>query len=448
MAWLAHMFALGTHPLLADEMGLGKTLQTLSLLLSAPSDSPALVVCPASVVPVWVGEAARFFPGAVVRVLGRGCSWAKIPGGVSLWVSSYAQLLRNRELLVGVEFEYAVLDEAQFVKNPQTKAAQACFTIRARRRLALTGTPVENHPLDLWSVFRFLMPGLLGRRAVFEGRLSRDAGDAVALLARQVRPFVLRRTKAVVAGDLPPKIIVPLECPMGGVQRDIYRRLVEEGVATLGNAAPNALAARGETMHMLALLMRLRQAACDPGLLPGHEALGVSASGKVNVLMERLGEILGNGHRVVVFSQFVRFLERVRGELRQLFPNVPVFMLTGATVDRAAPVASFQAGEGASVMLASLRAGGTGITLHSAGYVFLLDPWWNPAVEAQAVDRVHRLGQRNTTFVYRMIAADTVEARIEALKVAKAELFDQVVGDLPDMSDWGAHFPSLRALVS
>ncbi|MDR2429607.1 MAG: DEAD/DEAH box helicase [Puniceicoccales bacterium] len=448
VAWLAHMFALGTHPLLADEMGLGKTLQTLALLLSAPSSGPALVVCPASVVPVWVGEAARFFPGTVVRVLGRGCNWEKFPEGVQLWVSSYAQLLRNRDLLAGTEFDCAVLDEAQFAKNPKTKVAQACFAIRARRRLALTGTPVENHPLDLWSVFRFLMPGLLGSRAAFEKRLGRDAEGAVALLARQVRPFVLRRTKAVVADDLPPKLIIPLACPMGGVQREIYRRLVEEGIAALGNVAPEALVARGETMHMLALLLRLRQAACDPGLLPGHAALGVSVSGKVGVLMERLGEILGNGHRVVVFSQFVRFLERVRGELGRVFPRVPVFMLTGATVDRAVPVESFQEGTGASVMLASLRAGGTGITLHSASYVFLMDPWWNPAVEAQAVDRIHRLGQRKTTFVYRMIAADTVEARIEALKGAKSELFAQMVGDLPDMSDWGAHFSSLRALVS
>ncbi len=173
----------------------------------------------------------------------------------------------------------------------------------------------------------------------------------------------------------------------------------------------------------------------------------MTASGKINVLLERLAEIVANGRKVVVFSQFVSLLERVEGALQKHFPEVPLFKLTGATVDRATPVEAFQKAGGAGIILVSLRAGGMGITLHSAEYVFLLDPWWNPAVEAQAVDRVHRIGQQKATFVYRMIAAETVEARVEALKAAKAELFARVVGELPDMSDWGQHFPSLRALI-
>ncbi|MDR2844758.1 MAG: DEAD/DEAH box helicase [Puniceicoccales bacterium] len=445
VAWLAHMLAQGTHPLLADEMGLGKTAQVLALLHRVPLTAPALVVCPASVVPVWVAESARFFPSATVRVLGGKCNWTLDTAPV-LWVASYTQLRRHKASLDGVEFSLAVLDEAQHIKNPDTKVAQVCMTIRARHRLALSGTPVENHPRDIWTIFRFLMPGLLGRRAEFEARLERDSG-AVARAAQQVRPFVLRRTKSAVAAELPPKVSVPLPCAMSETQREIYRRLVEEGVASLGNAAPGELFASGSGAGFLALLTRLRQAACDPGLLPGQDALPVSASGKISVLMERLQEILENGSKVVVFSQFVRLLDRVEGALRRHFPATPVFRLTGATQDRAAPVASFQEQAGAGVMLVSLRAGGMGITLHSAEYVFLLDPWWTPAVEAQAIDRVHRIGQKNATFVYRMIATDTVESRVEALKEAKAELFAKIVGELPDMSDWSAHFPSLRALV-
>jgi SNF2 family DNA or RNA helicase len=357
-------------------------------------------------------------------------------------LASYAQLRRRKALLDDVEFSHAVLDEAQFDKNPDSRAAQTVLSIRARHRLALTGTPLENHPRDVWSIFEFLMPGLLGKRTQFETRLETDP-VAVARVARQIAPFVLRRAKQTVAPELPPKVSVPLLCPMSDSQREIYRRLAEEGLKALDDEAP---AAQG--MGLLALLTRLRQAACDPGLLPGRENAPPSASGKISVLMERLEEILANGRKAVVFSQFVKLLDRVESVLEKNFPEVPRFRLTGATSDRASPVSGFQKLSGAGVMLASLRAGGTGVTLHSAEYVFLLDPWWNPAVEAQAADRVHRIGQRNTTFVYRMIAENTVESRVEALKEAKAELFRQIVGGIGDMSDWKEHFPSLRVLIA
>lgn len=445
VAWLAHMLRLGTHPLLADEMGLGKTVQVLALLHLKPLQKPALIVCPASVVPVWEAEAARFFPETEVRVLRRGSDFAKDPAP-RIWLASYNQLRRNQALLARTEFSFAVLDEAQAIKNPDAKVTEACCAIQAEQRLALTGTPMENHPRDIWSIFRFLMPGLLGKRTLFEARMEGDP-EAVGRLARQVAPFVLRRTKTVVARDLPPKVVMPLLCPLSEVQREAYRRLVEEGVATFGDVAPEELLSGQGGISLLALLMRLRQAACDPGLLPGGTQVPVSASGKINVLLERLAEIVANGRKVVVFSQFVSLLNRVEGALQKHFPAVPLFKLTGATADRATPVEHFQKAEGAGIILVSLRAGGTGITLHSAEYVFLLDPWWNPAVEAQAVDRVHRIGQKKATFVYRMIAAETVEARVEALKAAKAELFARVVGELPDMSDWSQHFPSLRALI-
>jgi SNF2 family DNA or RNA helicase len=459
VAWLARMFALGVNPLLADEMGLGKTVQALALLhlggvggsvssgdadgtgvggVGVPASS-AIVVCPASVTPVWQAEAARFFPAMSVRVLGRGSDWKRHPAP-ALWLASYALLRGRRALLAGMEFSHAILDEAQFVKNPDAKTSQAVLAIRARRRLAITGTPLENHPGDVWSIFNFLMPGLLGGRAAFEARLEGEA-DAVPRVARRVAPFILRRGKQAVAPELPPKVVVALPCPLTAAQRGIYDQLAAEGLAALGAEAEPAAGS------LLALLTRLRQAACDPGLLPGREGTPVDESGKIAVLAARLGEIFANGRRVVVFSQFVKLLDRVEAVLRRDFPGTPVFRLTGATADRARPVAEFQGLNGAGVMLASLRAGGTGVTLHGAGYVFLLDPWWNPAVEAQAADRVHRIGQRNTTFVYRMIAQGTIESRVEALKEAKAELFEQIVGGLADMSDWHAQLPTLRALL-
>jgi superfamily II DNA or RNA helicase len=463
VAWLAHMLSLGTHPLLADEMGLGKTVQVLALINQraevgrqalGKTAGDTLVVCPASVVPVWAAEARRFFPQLNVRVLDAKNNWTAggdtLPlfsagGTPTLWLASYAQLRRNDALLNEHTFALAVLDEAQFIKNPDAQITAVCYRIRAEHRLALTGTPIENHPLDLWSLFHFLMPGLLGKRAEFEHRLDVQP-DALADVAAQTRPFVLRRVKETVAPELPPKVAIPLLCPPSPAQREIYRRLAEEGIAALGDAAPNALlAANG--LNFLALLTRLRQAACDPALLPGHDALPLSASGKLSVLAERLEEVLANGKKAVVFSQFTSLLDRVRLLLKKHFPQTPRYTLTGATSDRAAPVRAFQETAGAAVMLASLRAGGTGVTLHSAEYVFLLDPWWNPAVEAQAAGRVHRIGQKRATFVYRMLTTGTVEERVEALKEAKAELFANIVGDIPDMSDWSAHFPSLRALV-
>ncbi|MDR2981599.1 MAG: DEAD/DEAH box helicase [Puniceicoccales bacterium] len=444
VAWLAHMLEHGTHPLLADEMGLGKTIQVLALLHMQPLAAPVLIVCPASVVPVWEAEAARFFPATPIGILQRGKDFVK-DSSPKIWLASYTQLRRNKSLLEHVEFSHAVLDEAQYIKNPSAKVTETCLAIKARHRLALTGTPIENHPLDIWTIFRFLMPGLLGRRAAFETRLENDP-DAIPRLAKQVAPFVLRRTKNVVAKELPPKVSVPLLCPMSETQRELYRRLVDEGISSLGNAEPGQLVAE-HGVGFFALLIRLRQAACDPGLLPGQGALPMSASGKISVLLERLEEIVENKRKVVIFSQFVGLLDRVEAALQRQFPMVPLYRLTGSTTDRATPVSSFQKADGAGIMLVSLRAGGIGITLHSAEYVFLLDPWWNPAVEAQAVDRVHRIGQKKTTFVYRMISADTVEARVEALKAAKAELFANVVGDLPDMSNWSEHFPSLRALI-
>jgi superfamily II DNA or RNA helicase len=442
--WLHHLSETGCHGLLADEMGLGKTVQVLSLLAVRPlGEMRHLVVCPASVMPVWREEAVRFFPNLRLEVLRAGHDFTVCRDPV-LWIASYAQLRKHRDLLDRVEFGYAILDEGQFIKNPDAKVTHACYTIRAQHRFVLTGTPLENRQLDLWSIFRFLLPGLLGSRAAFEAAILKDRNGTIDRLRMQIAPFVLRRTKDEVAQELPAKVVMDLNCPLTDLQRTEYARICDEGLRRLGPDIGTAM--RERSFGLFALLTRLRQACCDPDLLPWVRA-GLGESGKMNLLIEKLSEVIAGGHKVVIFSQFVMFLNRVREALNTQFPDVPRFELTGTTIDRLKPVQSFQNAEGRAIMLVSLKAAGTGITLHAADYVFLLDPWWNPAVEDQAIDRVHRLGQTNTVFVYRLVTTGTIEERIQTMKAEKKSLFDQIVGRFRTDFDLAQHFSSLDSLI-
>ncbi|HTO03506.1 MAG TPA: DEAD/DEAH box helicase [Opitutus sp.] len=442
--WLAHLCDVGCHGLLADEMGLGKTLQVITLLATRPvADKPVLIVCPASVVPVWREEIAKFQPSLTVDVLKTGNDFSTKPGPI-VWLASYTQLRKHREMLPAFNFGYAVLDEGQFIKNPDAKVTQTCFAVKAQHRIVLTGTPLENRQLDLWSIFRFLLPGLLGSRATFENTLNSDRVKTLERLRAQLAPFILRRTKKEVATELPQKVEMDLLCPLTDVQRAEYARICSEGLERLGDDVGAAM--REKSFGFLALLTRLRQTCCDPNMLPWRKS-PLTDSGKINLLVEKLAEVVGNGHKVVIFSQFVMLLDRVREALALHFPDLPRFELTGMTLDRLKPVQQFQTAAGAAAMLVSLKAAGTGITLHAADYVFLLDPWWNPAVEAQAVDRVHRIGQTSTVFVYRMVTAGTIEERIQALKADKNDLFDKLIGGLGGDFDLSQHFSSLRGLV-
>jgi len=442
--WLAHLGEVGCHGLLADEMGLGKTLQVITLLATRPvTDRPSLVVCPASVVPVWEQEIERFFPELKVGVIKAGIDFSTNKENI-IWLASYTQLRKHRELLPECEFGYAVLDEGQFIKNPDAKVTQTCFAVRARHRLVLTGTPLENRQLDLWSIFRFLLPGLLGSRSAFESALNTDCQATRVRLRAQLAPFILRRTKREVAQELPPKVEMDLLCPMTDVQRAEYARTCSEGLERLGDDIGTAI--REKSFGFLALLTRLRQTCCDPDMLPWRKS-PLQDSGKIMLLIEKLAEVIESGHKVVIFSQFVMLLNRVKAALEENFPNLQRFELTGMTLDRQKPVHDFQNADGAAAMLVSLKAAGTGITLHAADYVFLLDPWWNPAVEAQAVDRVHRIGQTNTVFVYRMVTAGTIEERIQELKADKKDLFDKLIGGLGGDFDLSQHFSSLQSLV-
>jgi superfamily II DNA or RNA helicase len=444
--WLAHLCANGCHGLLADEMGLGKTLQILSLLVAHPvPDKRSIIVCPASVVPVWQSELRKFFPDQPCRVLRKGEDFFSSDESC-LWIASYTQLRRHKSQLDQIEFGYAVLDEAQYIKNPEAKVTQACMNIRARHRVALTGTPLENRFLDLWTIFRFLMPGLLGSRRRFEEHYQADPEGFMKKVGVQIAPFVLRRTKDKVLKELPGKVETDLICSMTELQRRLYQQLAEEGVARIGDNLQTYTAEN--TFSLLTLLTRLRQVSCDPGLLPWmKQGTDWQQSGKLLTLIDRLREIVANGHKAVVFSQFVTFLDRVKAMLDIELPGLELYTLTGKTADRAKPVEGFQTSKNPAVMLVSLRAGGTGVTLHAADYVFLLDPWWNPAVENQAIDRVHRIGQRKTVFVYRLVTAGTVEDRVQQLKAGKRFLFEETMRAAPGGADFTQYFRSLHELI-
>jgi SNF2 family DNA or RNA helicase len=265
---------------------------------------------------------------------------------------------------------------------------------------------------------------LLGSRTSFEAALNSDREGTLTRLRAQLAPFILRRTKNEVATELPQKVEMDLICPLTDVQRAEYARICSEGLERLGDDVGAAM--REKSFGFLALLTRLRQACCDPDMLPWLKA-PLSDSGKLNLLLEKLAEVVSGGHKVVIFSQFVMLLDRVRAALIEKFPELPRFELTGMTLDRQKPVQGFQQATGAAAMLVSLKAAGTGITLHAADYVFLLDPWWNPAVEAQAIDRAHRIGQTQRVFAYRIIAKDTVEEKVLQLQQSKRDLADAII---------------------
>ena len=352
-------------------------------------------------------------------------------------------------MLDETQFGYAVLDEAQQIKNPDAKVTQACCAIQAECRLALTGTPIENRLLDLWTLFRFLMPGLLGSRRRFEDAIESDSTGVREVFAdclrQQLTPFILRRQKDKVGKDLPPKVEMDLICPVTDLQGQTYENLLDRGRDELGNDLQSAM--QTQSMHFFSLLTRLRQACCDPGLIPDVNA-DIQQSGKIQMLVTRLEEALsGDGARkVVIFSQFLSLLKRLKPLLKRTFPKVALLELSGETKDRAKPVEIFQIRKNLR-SYSSVTRGGTGITLHAADYVFLLDPWWNPAVEEQAVDRVHRIGQDRRVFVYRMITQGTIEERIQQLKKEKRELFESTLGHLGSAKDLAEHFSDLEELA-
>ncbi len=419
VAWLAALAARKLGGILADEMGLGKTVQMLALLQLRQGHGPALVVCPTSLLANWQREAARFTPQLRVLQIEGANRPEKIAqlADHDLGLTSYGLLRRDAELYRALAFDTVVLDEAQHIKNPDTQNAQAAFNLRSRQRFVLTGTPMENSVRDLWSLMNFVAPGYLGTRTDFRERYERPltSGPELALqrrLARRLRPFLLRRRKADVAKELPAKIEQVVPCDLGPAQRSVYDALLREIQGGLGSS-PNDGAKR---MKMLTGLLRLRQACCDLRLL----GLEKSGSGKLDLLEELLEESIDGGHRVLLFSQFVQMLALVRQRLDAR--GTAYCYLAGETRERQREVDRFQDDPAIPIFLISLKAGGVGLNLSAADTVIHFDPWWNAAVEAQATDRAHRIGQTRVVTAYKLIARDTVEEKILKLQNRKREL--------------------------
>jgi SNF2 family DNA or RNA helicase len=459
VAWLQFLRENGFGGIFADEMGLGKTLQTLAHLREARSaergvrntlhsptpDSnphsalrtPHLIVCPTSLVFNWVAEAAKFTPELRVLALHGPERHAKFDqiSKHDLVITSYALIRRDAEKYRAMEFDTVVLDEAQHIKNRQTQNAQAVKAVRARHRLVLTGTPLENSVLDLWSIFDFLMPGYLGTAKDFRERYElpitkeRNA-EAQSRLARRLRPFMLRRLKREVAADLPEKIEQISFCELTADQRKVYQQVIEATRKEVLEAVGEQGQARSRMVALNALL-RLRQACCDLRLLKLENIDPVQASGKLDLFSELLEEAIDGGHRVLVFSQFVSMLSLLKDRLEA--EEIEYCYLDGSTTDRAAVVERFQRST-IPVFLISLKAGGVGLNLTGADTVIHFDPWWNPAVEDQATDRAHRIGQTRVVTSYKLIARDTVEEKILTLQSRKREIIQATLGGEEEFS--------------
>jgi superfamily II DNA or RNA helicase len=408
--WLSFLSRASLGALLADDMGLGKTIQALCVV-----NGPALVVAPKSVLHNWVREIERFRPG--LRQSTYHGPNRELDPEADITLTTYAILRIDGEILAGLEWDTVILDEAQNIKNSDSQVARAAFELRSRFRVTLSGTPVENRLDELWSQFHFINRGLLGGRRDFQERYARPIedgdGKAIRRLRNRIRPFVLRRVKNEVASELPPRTEVVLHCTLAEREREIYeaiRAATRKEVVAKIRRGGNVLAA-------FEALLRLRQACCHPALLPGQQAEG---SSKLALLLETLDNAVAGGHKALVFSQWTSLLDLTEPHLHRA--GIEFARLDGSTRDRGDVVDRFQDPSGPPVMLVSLKAGGTGLNLTEADNVFLLDPWWNPAVEDQAADRSHRIGQDKPVLVQRLVAADTVEERLLTLQEKKRAL--------------------------
>jgi len=420
--WLAFCRDAGLGCVLADDMGLGKTIQALAAIRGK-----TLVVSPTSVLFNWLAETKKFRPDLHVTTY-RGAR-RTLETGSDVVLTSYPILRNDTEVLAGVTWDTVILDESQTVKNPDSQVARAAYRLKARWKVTLSGTPIENRLDELWSQLHFTNPGLLGGRTDFQERwgepISQGDRAAAARLRERIRPFVLRRMKSEVARDLPPRTDAIMYVELDEAERityDAIRAATQREVVAM-------LQAGGGVMAALEALLRLRQAACHPALLPMSLRGGAAPqqSSKLERLLEALGDAVADGHRALVFSQWTSLLDLIEPHLEAA--KIGFIRLDGTTVDRAGVVATFQADGGPPVMLLSLKAGGTGLNLTAADHVFLVDPWWNPAVEDQAADRTHRIGQDKPVMVYRMVARDTVEERILELQDRKRALADAALAD-------------------
>jgi SNF2 family DNA or RNA helicase len=433
--FLAYLATNGFGGILADDMGLGKTIQSLTYVLWLMEEAeakkedhrPVLVVCPKSVLDVWASEAVKFAPGIRVKVLRNreDLDVKDTQENIDMLVLNYAQLRVCGDLLNEIKWLTTILDEGQQIKNPDSKAAKCARELDSANRLVLTGTPIENRLLDMWSLMAFAMPGVLGSRAYFKKRFDKRKDPlSQNRLAARLRPFLLRRTKLQVAQDLPPRTEEEVYSKMENIQQELYKaELKRIQKALLGLDSDEAV--KKNSFAILQGLMRLRQICCHPGLIDPKYLKEESA--KMESLFYLLDQLHEEGHKVLVFSQFVSMLDLIKARLE--LEARPFHYLTGQTKDRKGEIERFQTTKDPSVFMLSLKAGGAGLNLTSASYVILYDPWWNPAVENQAIDRTHRIGQKNKVIAYRLLTRDTVEEKIRILQHQKTQLVTNVLGD-------------------
>ena len=442
-AWLQGLCRFGFCGILADDMGLGKTVQVLAFLLDAKERSQgchtSLVIVPKTLIWNWESEAQRFAPDLTLLVY-TGASRDKLLPGFSdadLVITSYGLVRQDKNRLCKITWDLVVLDEAQAIKNPDSQVSEAVKALKARHRLSLTGTPIENRPLDLWSQFDFLMPGFLGDKAQFQTLYAGQDPDALNRLKTLTAPFILRRMKKQVCKELPGKTEVTLFCDFAREQKACYDRILEKGKCKLaadqkggGPRPTEPRTTESRTMQILTLLLRLRQAACHPalatGIPPGTGIRPEESSRKFEQVLGTAREILESGYKILIFSQFVALLDLVDQML--CAHGIKRFTLYGKTGNRQAQIQGFKDSPDPCVFLISLKAGGVGLNLTEAGYVFLLDPWWNPAVENQAIDRSHRIGQETPVTVYRFITKNSVEEAISRLQAQKQAMGKAVLG--------------------
>jgi SNF2 family DNA or RNA helicase len=429
LAWLLFLEELELGGCLADDMGVGKTIQMLALLelhrerrAGGENLAPDLVVVPKSLIFNWMAEAGRFAPG--LRVLDY-TGMERDDDAIAhhdVVLTTYGILRRDITHLKDVPFHTVVLDESQAIKNAGSDSAKAARLVTARHRMAMTGTPIENHLGELWSLFEFLNPGLLGSASAWRAGSQMDV-EARNWLRKALRPLILRRTKQQVASELPPRTEQVLVCEMELEQRRMYSAILNRVRQDLDRRIRQDGLAKSK-MHVLEALLRLRQVACHPKLVQETSA---APSAKFELLLDQLAEVVEEGHKALVFSQFTSLLALLKPHLEEA--RLPFEYLDGSTTDRQQRVERFQSDPKCPLFLLSLKAGGTGLNLTAADYVFLLDPWWNPAVEAQAIDRTHRIGQTRPVFAYRIVAKDTIEERILSLQQQKRDLAKAILGE-------------------
>jgi superfamily II DNA or RNA helicase len=449
MAWVTMLEETGFHGILADEMGLGKTLQALCVIAKRrganPDLPPSLVICPTSLLENWLQEAARFVPDLktlAIRGTQRTELISQLPE-IDLAITSYAMLRRDIEHYSEQPLDYVILDEAQHIKNPQTANARTCKSIQSSHRLVLTGTPLENSIHEVWSLFDFLLPGMLGSQRDFRQTYAPAPAETVpdpqqgALqLGTVIKPFILRRTKSEVCSQLPPKIEQVVYCNLSPGQQQLHQDMLMAGRELLTTARESGW--KSHRFEVLSLLMRLRQLCCHPDLLP-EKLRSVSnrhiPSAKTELMKEIILEAIDGGHRILLFSQFTSLLQLVRPWLEE--EKISYEYMDGKTSDRQARVDRFNQDDSIPVFLLSLKAGGTGLNLTGADTVIIYDPWWNPMVEDQAMDRTHRIGQEKTVTVYKLVTRHSIEEKVQRLQKNKREIFDQVfsgaqskIGDL------------------